>query len=154
MNQSTYLQKLNCNGNLGTKQFWKITYLKRILHLHSSTAVHKTCPRDHRCSGGTCGHGEPDGVPHWSNVLRSPSCFFFLIFFRVVSFVWLLKNETFYPSETWETEFFWWLNVEVTFCLNFARTLFYDFNSKYKVTQNFSLYRYISFLWRSEIVMV
>ena len=45
INQSTYLQKLHWNGTLGTKQFWKITYLKRILHLHSSTAVHKTCPR-------------------------------------------------------------------------------------------------------------
>ena len=33
-----------------------------------------------------------DGVPHWSNVLWSPSCHF-LSLFGVVSFVWLLRND-------------------------------------------------------------
>ena len=34
----------------------------------------------------------PDGVPHWSNVLRSPSCLFSHLFW-CCKFVWLLRSD-------------------------------------------------------------
>ena len=58
MNQSTYLQKLNWNGKLRPQQFWKITYLKLILHLQSYKAVQKYATGSHRCSKGTYEPGE------------------------------------------------------------------------------------------------
>ena len=76
-----------------------------MLHLHSSKAVNKICPRGggggggggggHRCSRGTYEHGE------WSHptdsligtMFSAVLAVVFSILFCVVSFVWLLRSD-------------------------------------------------------------